>query len=185
MACRAGTGRRAADGGSIPSVTRSLGRSLPDALVRRFSQADLVRRLDVAMPLVTIDAEGRPHAMVVSHLEIKAYDARTLGVVIQATSRSARNLAERRVATLLVIEPDVTAYVKLRTLDGPLDVEDGAQFRLAYFLLEVDDVLEDAPADFEGAPRITAGLRYGPVPSLDDPWAHATRAALASPRARA
>lgn len=137
------------------------------------------------MPLVSVDSDGRPHPMVVTPLEIKAYDARTLGLVIQATGRSARNLAERRAATLLVIEPDVTAYVKLRTIDGPLDVDGGAEFRLVYFLLEVDDVLEDAPADFEGAPRITTGIRYAPVPSLDEPWARATRAALASPRARA
>lgn len=173
------------DGVSISRVTRSLGRSLPEALVHRLSQSDLSRQLDVAMPLITVDAEGRPHAMVVTHLELKAYDARTMGLVIQTTSRSARNLAERRVATLLVIEPEVTAYVKLRMLDGPLDVEGGAPFRLGYFLLEVDDVLEDGPADFEGAPRITAGIRFAPVPSLDDPWARATRAALASPRARA
>jgi len=166
------------------SVSRSLGRSLPEALVRRLSQADVTRRLDVAMPLVSVDGEGRPHAMLVSHLEIRAYDSRTIGLVIQAGSRSAHNLTERRVATLLVIEPDVTAYVKMRRLEGPLDVEGGAEFRLAYFLLEVDDVLEDAPADFEGAPRITAGLRYGPTPSLEDPWARATLAALASPRAR-
>ena len=166
-------------------MTRSLGRSLSQALVERFAQRDLARRLGAALPFVTIDAQGRPHPMLLSYLEIRAHDTRTVGLVIGARTRSATNLAERRTATLLVIEPDVTVYVKLRTVDGPLPVADAGQHGLGYFLLEVDEVLEDAAADWEGGMRITSGLRYGPPPTLDEPWARATLAALAAPRARA
>jgi len=166
-------------------MTRSLGRSLSQALVERFAQRDLARRLGAALPFVTTDAQGRPHPMLLSYLEIRAHDTRTVGLVIGARTRSASNLAERRTATLLVIEPDVTVYVKLRTVDGPLPVADAGQHGLGYFLLEVDEVLEDAAADWEGGMRITSGLRYGPPPTLDEPWARATLAALAAPRARA
>ena len=166
-------------------MTRSLGRSLAQALVERFAQRDLARRLGAALPFVTTDAQGRPHPMLLSYLEIRAHDTRTVGLVIGARTRSASNLAERRTATLLVIEPDVTVYVKLRTVDGPLPVADAGQHGLGYFLLEVDEVLEDAAADWEGGMRITSGLRYGPPPTLDEPWARATLAALAAPRARA
>ena len=123
--------------------------------------------------------------MLLSYLEIRAYDSRTVGLVIGGRTRSATNLVERGAATLLVIEPDVTVYVKLRTVDGPLPVADAGQHGLGYFLLEVDEVLEDAAADWEGGMRITSGLRYGPPPTLDEPWARATLAALAAPRARA
>ena len=166
-------------------MTRSLGRSLSQALVERFAQRDLARRLGAALPFVTTDAQGRPHPMLLSYLEIRAYTTRTVGLVIGARTRSATNLAERRTATLLVIEPDVTVYVKLRTVDGPLPVADAGEHGLGYFLLEVDEVLEDAAADWEGGMRITSGLRYGPPPTLDEPWARATLAALAAPRARA
>jgi len=166
-------------------MTRSLGRSLSQALVERFAQRDLARRLGAALPFVTTDAQGRPHPMLLSYLEIRAHDTRTVGLVIGARTRSATNLAERRTATLLVIEPDVTVYVKLRTVDGPLPVADAGEHGLGYFLLEVDEVLEDAAADWEGGMRITSGLRYGPPPTLDEPWARATLAALAAPRARA
>jgi len=166
-------------------MTRSLGRSLSQALVERFAQRDLARRLGAALPFVTTDAQGRPHPMLLSYLEIRAHDTRTVGLVIGARTRSASNLAERRTATLLVIEPDVTVYVKLRTVDGPLPVADAGEHGLGYFLLEVDEVLEDAAADWEGGMRITSGLRYGPPPTLDEPWARATLAALAAPRARA
>lgn len=166
-------------------MTRSLGRALSQALVERFAQRDLTRRLGAALPFVTTDADGRPHPMLLSYLEIRAYDSRTVGLVIGARTRSASNLAARGAATLLVIEPDVTVYVKLRAVDGPLPVAGSGEHGLGYFLLEVDEVLEDAAADWEGGMRITSGLRYAPAPTLDEPWARATLAALAEPRARA
>lgn len=166
-------------------MTRSLGRALPQALVERFSQRDLGGRLGAALPFVTVDPDGRPHPMLLSYLEIRAYDTRTVGLVIGARTRSARNLAERGAATLLAIEADMTVYVKLRTVDGPLPVADAGEYGLGYFLLEVDEVLEDAAAEWEGGMRITSGVHYAPAPTLDEPWARATLAALAEPRARA
>jgi hypothetical protein len=166
-------------------MTRSLGTSLPRELVERLGQRDPAARLGVGLPFVTVDGEGRPHPMLLSYLEVRAYDPRTVGLVIGAHSRSGRNLAERRAGTLLVIEPDATVYVKLRAVDGPLPVDGAGEYGLGYFLLEVEEVLEDAAADWEGGMRITGGIRYTPPPALDAPWARATLAALATPRARA
>lgn len=166
-------------------MTRSRGPALPPELFERLSQGDLARRLGVALPFVTVDADGRPHPMLLSYLEVRAYDPGSLGLVILATSRSARNLVERQVGTLLVVEPDTIAYVKTRALDGPLPVEGGEAFGLGYFLLSVEDVLEDAATDWEGGMRITSAVLYRPAPSLEEPWARATLAALGAPRARA
>ena len=166
-------------------MTRSLGRALPQALVDRFSQRDVAERLGAALPFVTVDPDGRPHPMLLSYVEIRAYDTRTVGLVIGARTRSARNLTERGTATLMAIEADVTVYVKLRIVDGPLPVSGAGEYGLGYFLLEVDEVLEDAAAEWEGGMRITTGIRYAPAPALDEPWARATLAALTEPRARA
>jgi hypothetical protein len=166
-------------------MTRSLGPALTPALVERFSQRDLASRLGLALPFVTVDVESRPHPMLLSYLEVKAYDARTVGLVVMARSRTAKNLMERGAGTLLAVEPDVTVYVKLRAVDGPLPVEGGGDWGLGYFLMEVDEVLEDAAADWEAGMRITEAIRYAPVPTLDEPWARATIRALAEPRARA
>jgi hypothetical protein len=166
-------------------MTRLVGETLSPALVERLSQHELGRRLGVALPLLTLDAQGRPHPMLVSYLELRAYDARTVGLVNQAESSSARNLVERRAATLVLVEPDVIVYVKLRALDGPLPIAQGEPFGLGYFLLEVEQVLEDSAAAWEGGMRVTETIRYGPVPSLDEPWVRATVAALTGPRARA
>ena len=166
-------------------MTRVTGSSLSPALVDRLSQRDVSRRLGVGLPLVTLDAGGRAHPMLASYPEIRAYDSRTVGLVIQARSGSAGNLAERRTATLMLVEPDAVVYVKLRALDGPLPVEGGEAFGLGFFLLEVEEVREDAAADWEAGMRITEPIRYAPAPTLDEPWARATLAALAAPRARA
>ena len=166
-------------------MTVSRGARLTPALVERFSLRELGRRLGVGMPFVTVDDAGRPHPMLVSYLELRAYDASTLGLVIQASSRSARNLAERGTATLIVVEPDTIVYAKLRTLDGPLPVEGGESFGLGYFLLAVDEVLEEAAADWEGGMRITQAIAYHPPPTLEEPWPRVTLAALAAPPPRA
>jgi hypothetical protein len=164
-------------------MSRVVGRALPGALVERLSQRDLTARLGAALPLVTVDGDGRPHPMMVSYVEVKAYDPGTVGLVVHAGTGSARNLAARDVATLSIIEPDLVAYVKLRRLDGPLPVAEDE--RLAYFLLAVEEVREDAAGEEEAGARIVAGPRYAPVAPLHSPWARVTLAAVATPRARA
>src|SRR5712691_8605814 len=118
-------------------MTRSLGQALTPDLVIRFSQRDLARRLGTALSFVTVDPDGRPHPMLLSYLELRAYDAGTLGIVIGARSRSATNLVERGKGTLLVVEPDVSVYVKLAAVDGPLPVAAVDGLELGYFLLAV------------------------------------------------
>jgi hypothetical protein len=166
-------------------VTRSHGPALPPALLERLSQRDVRAQLGVALPFVTVDDDGRPHPMLLSTLELRAYDPGSLGLVIGRASRSARNLAARGAGTLIVIDPTTICYVKTRLVDGPLAVPGGEEFGLGYFLLGIEDVLEDAAADWEGGMRITSAITYHPVPTLDEPWARATLAALATPRARA
>ena len=148
-------------------MTQSLGNALPPTLVERLSQRDLRRRLGLALPFVTVDADGRPHPMLVSYVEVRAYDAGTLGLVIVARRRSARNLVERGTGTLLIVEPDLTVYVKTRAVDGPLPVAGAGELGLGYFLLAVEDVLEDATAEWEGGMRMTGALRYEPAPTLE------------------
>jgi hypothetical protein len=111
--------------------------------------------------------------MLTSYLEWLAVDARTLRLAIAAQSRSARNLAERRVGTLLLVEPALTVYVKCRAAGAPLRLGG-----LARFSLTVEDVLEDAPTEAEGAVQITGGITYAPPPTLEEPWARAVLAAL-------
>lgn len=154
-------------------MSRSLGAALPAALHARLSQKDLSRLLGRGLPLLTVDDHGRPHPMFCSYLELLAVDATTIRVAVGARSSTRRNLEARGAATLLVVEPDVTMYVKCRAAGAPLIAAE-----LARFDLRVEDVLEDAAAEGEEGARITGGLTYAPVPALDSVWARATLAAL-------
>jgi len=154
-------------------VSRSLGPALPPGLLARLSQADLPSLLGRALPLVTLGADGSLHPMLCTYLELLAVDARTLRLAVGARSRSARNLEERRVGTLLLVEPEGTVYIKCRASGPPL-----RRGGLARFDLAIEDVLEDRPEEAEGDVGIVSGITYGPPPSLDDAWAKDVLAAL-------
>lgn len=154
-------------------MSRSLGSSLPPGLLARFSQADLPSVLGRGLPFLTLGADGTLHPMLCSYLEWLAVDARTLRLAISAQSRSARNLEERGVGTLLLVEPGLTVYIKCRAMGAPLRRDDLARFSLA-----VEDVLEDAPTEAEGDVRITGGIAYAPVPSLEEAWVKAVLGVL-------
>jgi flavin reductase (DIM6/NTAB) family NADH-FMN oxidoreductase RutF len=154
-------------------MSRSLGAALPSALEKRLSQGDLPRLLGRGLPLLTVDEHGRPHPMLCSYLEILAVSATVIRVVVGAESSSRRNLEARGVATLLVVEPDVTMYVTCRASGAPL-----LSGQLARFELVVEDVLEDAAVEGEEGARITGGVTYSPVPALESDWARATLAVL-------
>jgi len=154
-------------------VTRSLGPALPPDLLARLSQSDLPAVLGRAVPLVTVDADGRPHPMLCPYLELLAAAPTAIRLVIGASGQSGRNLDERGACTLLFVEAERTVYVKCRTAGRRFTVGELARFDLA-----VEDVLEDAPADWETGIRITGGITYAPAPALDAPWAQATLAAL-------
>ena len=154
-------------------MTRSLGASLPPALEARLAQRNLPGLLGRALPLLTVDERGRPHPMLCSYLELLAVSASRIRVIVGARSSTRRNLEARGVATFVLAEPDLTFYVKCRAAAPPLAVGELARFELA-----VEDVLEDAAAEYEHGACITSGLTYAPVPALDSEWARAALAAL-------
>ena len=159
-------------------MSRSLGAALPASLRERLAQTDLPRFLGRGLPLLTVDARGHPHPMLCSYLELLATSATVLRVAVGARSGTRRNLEARGAATLLIVEPDMTTYVKCRAAGTPLVVGELARFELV-----VEDVLEDEAAEGEQDARITAGLTYAPVPALDGDWAHAVLALLRIERA--
>lgn len=154
-------------------MARSLGAALPAGLVERFSQSDLRPLLGRALALMTVDAEGRPHPMLCSYLEVLALSPTRLRVALGARSGTAKNLEDRGAATLMVVEPEQTIYIKCRASGAPLRIGE-----LARFALTVEDVLGDSAAEWEAGAGITSGMTYTPAPDLGSPEARAILAAL-------
>jgi hypothetical protein len=116
--------------------------------------------------------------MLCSYLELLAVGPGAIRLAIAVRSSARRNLEARGAATLVIAESDATIYVKCRAAAPPVLVGELARFELA-----VEDVLEDAAADYEQGARITSGLTYAPVPALDSEWTQSTLAALRLERA--
>lgn len=154
-------------------MSRSLGSALPADLLALLSQRDLAPLRGRGIPLVTVGADGRPHPMLCSYLELLALNATSLRLAIARQSRSAANLQSQRVGTFLLVEPERTVYLECRAGGAPRVF--GALVR---FDLAVEDVLEDAPTDTEGRARITSGITYAPAPDPAAPWVRALLAAL-------
>ncbi len=146
---------------------------LPPDLVSELSQKNLGARLRRVVPLVTLDGRMRPHPMLCSYLEILAVNDATIRVVIARHGQSARNLASRKVATLVVVDPERVVYVKCRAVGAPLTVGP-----ISRFVLKVQGVEIDTADPSEGPVRITSGISYAPAPSLRDPRVRATLDAL-------
>lgn len=154
-------------------MSRSLGPALPADLLGLLSQRDLAPLRGRGIPLVTLGADGWPHPMLCSYLELLAVSASMLRLAISKQSRSAANLQLQRVGTFLLVEPERSVYLKCRASGPPRVFGELARFELA-----VENVLEDVPAEAEGEARITSGITYAPAPDLSAPWVRALLAAL-------
>src|SRR5262249_59239193 len=87
------------------AMSRSLGAALPPELVQRLSQQDLPSLLGRALPLLTLDEQGRPHPMLCSYLELLAVGAGVIRLAIGARRSTRRDLGTRGGATLAVAQP--------------------------------------------------------------------------------
>lgn len=154
-------------------MSRSLGRVLPPDLLALLSQEDLPPLLGRVIPMITIGADGHPHPMLCTYLELLAVAPKVLRLAINMRSRSASNLQSRRVATFLLVDPERIVYVKCRA-GAPPRVFHG----LARFDIAVDEVLEDTPEEAEGSAHLVSGITYGPAPRLESSWAKEVLAAL-------
>ena len=72
-----------------------------------------------------------------------------------------------------MVEAELTVYIKCRAT-----ARRSASAKLARSSLAVEDVLEDSPTAEEGDVRITGGITYAPMPSLEEPWVKAVLGAL-------
>jgi hypothetical protein len=136
-------------------MPRSLGNQLPDSLRQLLDGTDIVGREGLTFLLTTADDSGWPHIAMLSVGEILAIDPQTLRAGLWLRSSTSRNL-EREARGLLAIVANGNGYYLRVTARRGTDLDLGADGRLAYFELDVQDVLEDA-ADYA---TLTSGVTF-------------------------
>jgi len=158
-------------------MTRSLGDRLPDSLRQLLDGTDLASREGLTFLLLTTDDEAWPHVALLSVGELVAVDAHTLRAGLWLHSSTSKNLTRAGRAMLTLIAGGNGYYVRLAAQRGP-DLDLGADGRLAYFVLRVEDVQEDS-ADYA---TLTSGVTF----RLKDPaqvvprWQHTVDALRAA-----
>jgi hypothetical protein len=127
-------------------MTRTLGNALPDALRQLLDGAHLdAEAHDSSNPtflLVTTDERGWPHLAMLSVGELVAVDAHTLRAGLWLHSTTSNNLTRESRALLALVTNGNGYYVRLTATRGA-DLDLGPDGRLAYFTLDVQEVLED------------------------------------------
>jgi hypothetical protein len=141
-------------------MTRSLGNQLPDTVGRLFDGSDLANREGLTFLLLTNDEDNWPQVAMLSVGEIVAIDGRTLHIGLWLHSSTAQNLTHTGKATLVLVANGAGYYIRVSARRED-DLNLGAEGRLAYFVLNVEDVQEDLTE--------YASLTSGVVFELKDP----------------
>ncbi len=135
-------------------MSRSLGNTLPAALIPLLDGRDLAGREGLTLLLLTVGPEGWPYVAMLSVGEVLATTDREIRLALWRGSTSTANLTRTGRATLMVVHDGAGYYIRLtaRRL-GDLSIR---QMPRAFFHAAIEEVLEDAVT----YAVITAGLTF-------------------------
>ncbi|MEO8431648.1 MAG: hypothetical protein ABI592_09080 [Acidobacteriota bacterium] len=113
---------------------------LPSELLRSLGGEMFRRRRRVVLPLLTTDPDGFPRAALLTPGEVRAVSPTRMTVAVLSASRTAVNLIRRRQATLLFLQRNVAASIRLRAGRGRVSGHDPDRtlFPLAVFRVRLD-----------------------------------------------
>jgi hypothetical protein len=136
-------------------MPRSIGNQLPDALRQLLDGSDVAGREGLTFLLITADESGWPHMAMLSVGELIAVHPRTLRAGLWLHSTTSKNLARDAPPGARSSRCRWPRWPAWRGRRGP-DLDLGADGRLALFVFEIEDVLEDA-ADYA---TLTSGVTF-------------------------
>jgi len=140
-------------------MSKLLGDTLPEDLLRALDGAALADKIGPAYLLVTTDEDGTPRPCMLSAGETLATDERHLRFALWRGSRTCTNLMRGDRALFCHVAPRTVIYVR-----GPVRVLDaGPDLNLDCFELAIDSVESD---DHAGMP-VTSGITF--AVERDDP----------------
>ena len=137
---------------------------LPDDLFELMNGGAINRHRNKVILLITLDEGGWPYGAMLSYLEVIARDRRTLRLAPWSNSTSTGNLRRNGKVALLVIEEEMAYYIQGTAAELAREL---AGFPgMAKIEVRIESILKDNALDYEGAARITSGIRFE-NPDLD------------------
>jgi hypothetical protein len=139
-----------------------MSKRLPPVLTERLNGLlngeHLDEQLNKVLLLVSVDEGGWPYVAMLSYLEVIAVDASNLRIAPWSNSTTTANLRRAGKATLVIVDEEMAYYVQTtaRELGRELEGFSG----MAKINLQIESILEDKALDYEGAARVTTGIRF-------------------------
>ena len=136
-----------------------LGSQLPPDLVDRLSGRNLEALAAKVVQIVTVDAQGWPHAALLSYFELVARDATHIRCATYAKSTTSGNMRRSGKVTFLIIDERLSYYVKAHATEiaPAMKTTDWN----AAFECQVEQVLADeVNEEYEPGAYVASGVTY-------------------------
>ncbi len=140
--------------GESNELAKSLGPRLPEDLAMRLYQPDDTNSRQRVILVTTVDDDGWPRQMMLSHYEIVAKDQSNMFVLTYTDSKSTKNLLRNGLASLLFLDEEMNYYVRVKCAPDGRKIREAESETL--FRARVTEVLEDKYP----TTKITSGIRF-------------------------
>ena len=150
---------------------------LPDSLFLLLNGERLDQHLNKVLLLITLDSAGWPRAAMLSLLEVVAADRSNLRMAPWNDSTTTANLRRNGKVALLVVDESMAYYIQGTASELSRDLEGFPG--MAKVNLRIESILEDAALDYEGAARVSTGIRFE-NPDMDASYIERGRRVLAA-----
>lgn len=118
----------------------------------------LEEQLNKALLLITLDEAGWPYVAMLSYLEVIAADRGNIRIAPWSNSTTTANLRRAGKATLVVVDEELAYYIQATAGEMTRDLPGFPG--MAKINLRIESILEDKALDYEGAARVTSGIRF-------------------------
>jgi len=152
---------------------------LTDRLYDLLSGEHLDAQLNKVLLLITRDEAGWPYAAMLSYLEVIAPDRSNIRIAPWNNSTTSANLRHDPKVTLVLVDQELACYIQASAQELSRDLEGFPG--MAKTNLRIESILEDKALDYEGAARVTTGIRFE-NPQMDAEYIARGRAVLAALR---
>ena len=140
-------------------MSKSLGSELNDDLSRRLSGENLKTFAEKVILIATVDNAGRPHAAMLSYLEVVARDRRNIRLATYEDSSTTENMRRNGKATISIIDERIAYYIKGSVVE--LKREMTCARHNSKLNLHVEEVLADeVNEEFEPGAYVSSGITY-------------------------
>lgn len=131
---------------------------LPDRVMALLNGEHLDEHLHKVLLLITVDERGWPYVSMLSLFEVIAPDRGNIRMAPWNGSTTSANLRRAAKATLIVVDEGMAFYIQGRATEIARDLDEFPG--MSKMNLRIESILEDQALEYEGAARVSTGIRY-------------------------